>query len=142
MAKVKILKSGETDIDSTDIWRFIFHSDYTTFKIQSGGNQQFTIPAGQSYGEFTITHSLGYRPVYFANIKYGNYSFQVASAIAPFYNGDYIYLENESGYDSIIYFYSYVENNTLVIGASTLDGENLQNTATFTGYYIINLDEF
>jgi len=66
MAKVKILKSGETDIESTDIWRFCIHSDYPTQKVYASGQTTLVIPAGSNYGEKIITHSLGYAPIVMA----------------------------------------------------------------------------
>lgn len=142
MAKVKMLKTGETDIDSTDIWRFCFHSDYPTLKIALSGSQTFTIAAGNNYGEHVVTHNLGYRPIYIANIGYSTRSYQVPSNLTPLYNNDYIWVPNESLYDSIINFYSVIENNTLTIGASTADGENVVSTQTYTAYWLILLDEF
>jgi len=66
MAKLKILKTGETDIESTDIWRFSVHSDYPTQKIYSSGQTTLTILEGETSGEKTISHSLGYAPIVMA----------------------------------------------------------------------------
>lgn len=66
MAKFKILKTGETDIESSDIWRFCVHSDYPTQKIVSAGQTTLTIPAGENSGIKTINHSLGYPPIVMA----------------------------------------------------------------------------
>lgn len=66
MAKAKILKTGETDIESTDIWRFSLHSDYPTQKIVSAGETTLTIQAGEKSGTKTINHSLGYAPIVMA----------------------------------------------------------------------------
>lgn len=66
MAKFKILKTGETDIESTDIWRFCVNSDYPTQKIYAAGEETLTIPAGDNQGIRTINHSLGYPPIVMA----------------------------------------------------------------------------
>ena len=66
MAKCKILKTGETDINSTDIWRFCIHSDYPTQKIYASGQTTLTIPADSTSGVKTISHSLGYAPIVMA----------------------------------------------------------------------------
>lgn len=66
MAKLKILKTGETDIESTDIWRFCMHSDYPTQKIYASGQTTLTIPAGSDTGTKTIAHGLGYAPIVMA----------------------------------------------------------------------------
>lgn len=137
-----MLKVGETDIDSTDIWRFTFHSDYPTLKIATGGSQTFTINAGNSYGELEVVHSLGYKPFYLVNVYYGGKSYNVSATTIPFYAGSYIELPNTDGWDSIITFYAYVSNSSLFVGASTADGLDLTSTATFTGYWTVHLDEF
>lgn len=66
MAKLKILKTGETDIESTDIWRFCVHSDYPNQKIVSAGETTLTIPSGSNSGSTTVNHSLGYAPIVMA----------------------------------------------------------------------------
>ena len=60
--KVKILKTGETNIDSTDIWRFAFHSSYKPLKIETKGTTTLTITAGNYSTSATIAHNLGYPP--------------------------------------------------------------------------------
>jgi hypothetical protein len=139
MPILKVLKSVETDIDSSDIWRFAFHSNYPTLKIATVGSQSFTIPAGNFMGETTIAHNLGYTPLYNANALFGTLSYPVSSATLPF---PYIEVANESGWDSIISLYSFIDDTNLVIGAATSDGENVVSTQTFTAYWIIFLDEF
>lgn len=62
MAKLKILKQGETDITSNDIWRFSVNSDYPSQKVYSSGQTTLTIPAGSNAGSATVNHSLGYAP--------------------------------------------------------------------------------
>jgi hypothetical protein len=66
MAKFKILKTGETDIESTDIWRFCIHSDYPTQKVYAAGQTTLTVSSGSNSGIKTISHSLGYAPIVMA----------------------------------------------------------------------------
>jgi hypothetical protein len=72
MAKLKILKQGETDITSNDIWRFSVHSDYPTQKIYASGQTTLTIPAGSNNGIKTIAHGLGYAPIVMAMFETDN----------------------------------------------------------------------
>lgn len=69
MPKLKILKEGETDINSTDIWRFAFHSDYPVYKIISSGSANFTMFTGQWDAFYTIPHNLGYIPQVFGFLE-------------------------------------------------------------------------
>ena len=74
MAKLKILRTGETNINSTDIWRFSVHSDYPTGKIALSGTTTGTInsgdwtigtpgiPVDEPPGYVAIAHNLGYVP--------------------------------------------------------------------------------
>jgi hypothetical protein len=62
MPVLKILKTGETDIDSTDISKFAVHSDYPAQKIYASGSTTITIPSGGLAGSVTINHALGYSP--------------------------------------------------------------------------------
>jgi len=85
MAKVKILKTSETDIDSTDIWRFAVHSDYPTQKIDFSGTTSITIPTGSDNGSTTINHSLGYAPVVYAMFEvYGSRYVKILGNIKTF----------------------------------------------------------
>jgi len=63
MVKFKVLKTGETDINSTDIWRFSIHSDHPNVKIKLSGSSNFTMLAGQWDSYYTIPHNLGYIPI-------------------------------------------------------------------------------
>ena len=72
MAKLKILKNGETDIESTDIWRFCVHSDYPTQKIYASGQTTLTIPSGSDAGTKTLSHDLGYAPIVMAMFETDN----------------------------------------------------------------------
>jgi len=65
MAVFKILKEGETDINSTDISKFAIHSDYPNVKIKFAGKANFTMFAGDYMAEYIIPHNLGYIPIVF-----------------------------------------------------------------------------
>ena len=54
----------------------------------------------------------------------------------------YVEVMNELGYTSIVNFYSTVTDNDLIIGVSTGDGENADETISFTVYWTVYLDEF
>lgn len=142
MPVIKVLKSGETDIDSTDIWRFAFHSGYPTLKIGSSGSASLSLTPGNFYSEHTVTHSLGYKPIYFANIQYGTTAYSVQANTTPFKQDAYIEVMNEFGYTSIINFYSTVTDTQIIIGVSTADGANAAATISFTVYWTVYLDEF
>lgn len=137
MAKLKILKTGETDIESTDIWRFIFHSDYSTFKIATSGSQLFTISSGSDESHYDVVHNLGYEPIYFANILKNTKSYQVP---ADMDSG--IDVASSSGTSRIRFYSQIIDTNTIRIGAYTADGGTVTSNESFTSYWIINLDEF
>ena len=63
MAKLKILNEGETDINSTEIWRYSIHSDYPNVKIIYQGSQSFVMSTGQWDSSNTFTHNLWYIPI-------------------------------------------------------------------------------
>lgn len=138
MAKFKILKEGETDIDSTDIWRFAFHSDYPTFKIASGGSQEITLSSGNTEASHTIYHGLGYYPTFFAGIKYGSYYFPIQG-----YGIDFAItgLIDEYGDPMSIITYAFpYDSNNIRIGVESVpyaSGYDYQ----FTAYWTIMLDE-
>lgn len=69
MAVFKILKEGQTNINSTDIWRFAIHSDYPNVKIKLAGSANFTMTAGNFYAEYVIPHNLGYIPIVFGWVE-------------------------------------------------------------------------
>ena len=139
MAKLKMLKTGETDINSADIWRFAFHSDYQAYKIITSGVTTVTSnKVGGNlgyYGQVTIPHNLGYKPQSFIYADFSPF---------PPYPGDlqikvtdvtgwYIYYYN----DSLIYVVQYLDevNQYLYI-------ETPENGKTLDFGYIITLDEW
>lgn len=141
MAKLKILKAGETDINSTDIWRFCMHSDYPVFKIGTSGSNALSLTAGNQYAEFTVSHNLGYKPIYLANILYGTKEYVVQSSTVPYTDDSYILIPSTGG-DSVLSMYSTVTDNDIIIGVSLIDGELATGTTNFTVYWTIYLDEF
>jgi hypothetical protein len=141
MAKVKILKTGETDINSTDIWRFALHSDYPTSKIAISGSTTATILAGDMAinhptGFIAIPHNLGYVPFCKVSVVRTSTSFSGTRVVRL--------CGNQVFYDE-----------TDVIGrgySATADTENLYveiyntvetqvTTRTFTIHYIIQYDQ-
>ena len=134
----KILHTGETDIDSTDISKFTFHSGYPTLKIATAGSTTLTIPAGDAFGEVTVNHNLGYIPVYLSNISHSTKAYQVPASVVPY---PYISVA-ASGGPSIISFYATTDENTLTLGAITTDTDTVVSNTNFTANWIIFLDEF
>lgn len=70
---LKMVKPGlGYDVNETDLRRYLFHSDYTMFKLHavSGGN--ITINAGVQSGYVDISHTLGYIPAFLVYVKIGD----------------------------------------------------------------------
>jgi len=139
MAKFKILKTGETDIDSNDIWRFALHSDYPVYKIISQGTETLsTNTAGGAlgyYGQSVINHGLGYKPQSFVFADFSSYpSYPGSTQIkVTDVTGWYIFYYNAS---FLNVFQSIDENNL------TLYIEAPEYGKTLTFGYIITLDEW
>jgi len=140
MALVKVLNSGYTDITTTDIWKFSFHSQYPTMKIALQGTFNLTLTSNGdgSYNEAirTITHSLGYRPLCFFYAVIGSQSIPFHGETAFTNSGILDYYGSEA--DPIF---------TSVIGTSAIDFRfisvfDVQSTSVATINYIIMLDEF
>jgi hypothetical protein len=136
MGKLKILKSGKTNIDSTDISDFAFHSDYPVYKIISSGSADFTMLAGNYEASYTITHNLGYIPMVlgFAQHGIGGYIFPCNMPadmnVAPDFGTQFIYC--------------YADENTATITVHNqlpVDYTVTSNT-TFTAYWRIMVDEY
>lgn len=142
MAKFKILKDGETDIDSADIWRFAFHSDYPTWKISSAGSASISMTPGDYYAEYVVSHNLGYKPIYIANVQYGTRVYSAQADANPINESGYITIPNQGGGNSIIRFYSAVDDNDLMIGVYTADFGSASTTTNYTVYWTLFLDEF
>lgn len=88
MAVIKILKNGETDIESTDISKFALHSDYKCQKIALATSVQITLPNGSNwfdgdYAEGVINHDLGYIPIFFPFVEYGSKGYEATGNANP-----------------------------------------------------------
>lgn len=88
MAKIKILKDGETDIDSTDISKFALHSDYKCQKVALASYVNITLPAGSNYwdGDYAsgvLYHNLGYIPLFFVFVEHGGKGYEACGNANP-----------------------------------------------------------
>ena len=75
-----MLKDGETDIDSSEIWRFASHSDYKNYKVGETGSVTIVLLAGTGSKVGFISHNLGYIPVFFAYIEHEGKGYLVAGS--------------------------------------------------------------
>lgn len=137
MPEIRILKSGETDIYSTDIWRFAFHSKYPTFKINNSGSHEITIPAGGDEAYYDIAHNLNTEPIYFPYILKGTTSKYVPGYLPI--SGTQI--QGESDIADVSYYAILTDANTLRIGVYLPYDYALANE-TFTVYWTIMEDEY
>lgn len=139
MALFRLLKSGETDIESEDIWRFSLHTRYPTYKIITQGTATLTAnTAGGDlgyYAETTISHNLGYKPQSFVFADFSSY---------PSYpGGTQIKVTDVTGWyqfyydDSTMYVVQYIDENNL-----TLRIETPESGKSLTFGYLITLDEW
>lgn len=88
MAVFKILKNGETDIESTDISKFALHSDYKCQKIAISTGVNIVLPAGSTwldgdYVEAVINHNLGYIPLFFGFVQHRGKGYESAGNANP-----------------------------------------------------------
>lgn len=67
---LKIVKFG-SNVNSTDLRDYLFHSDYTMFKLHSVSGGNITINAGEQTGYVDISHSLNYIPAFLVYINMG-----------------------------------------------------------------------
>ena len=139
MAKMKVLHEDETDITSPDVWRYTLHSDYRGLPVVVQGSQAFSITAGQAFGEITVVHNLNKTPIYFVNIEYGGFAYQVPATKTPF---PFILIPCSLG-DSAIQFYAQcIDADTLLIGAQTADADTVNATTNFTANWLISSEPF
>ena len=139
MSVIKILKEGESDIDSNDIWRFSFHSDFPVFKIFDAGSHDITILANQTDAGYIISHNLGYLPIFFAFLKFGSITIPVFG-----YGDSGLYgvgIKDVYGDDTMIIVYTELTETTLKIGVQSAP-YGVKNNVTFTVSWMIMLDEF
>ena len=139
MAKCKVLREGETNINSTDIWRFSLHSDYPTFKVFSSGSLTLSATtAGGNlgyYAETSVTHNLGYNPITFVYADFSAYP-QYPGDIAiktTDVSGWYIFYYN----DSVMYVLQWTDSTKTYFRIETPEsGKSL------TFYYTITADKW
>lgn len=83
-----MLKTGNTNINSTNISDFAIHSDYKCQKIALYSETTLVLPQysnsldGDSVSG-TITHSLGYKPMFFAFVEYNGKGYEAAGNANP-----------------------------------------------------------
>ncbi len=86
MARIKILKNGQTNINSNQIWRFALHSDYKCQKIARFGQASVTVPAnsvGGSYWNSVIYHNLGYIPLFWCFVEHRGKGYETVGNYNP-----------------------------------------------------------
>ena len=141
MAKFKVLRTGETNIDSTDIWRFSIHSDYPTAKIALSGSTTGTILSGgqainEPYGYISIAHNLGYVP--FCKVSVGRTSTDFAGTRVFRISGNQVFFNETDVLGRV--FYATADTTHLYVGIyNTVDLQ--PSTRTFNIYYIIQYDQ-
>ena len=140
MAVFKVLKEGQTDIDSTDIWRFAIHSDYPNVKIKFSGSTNFTMLAGQWDAYYVIPHNLGYIPIVYGWLERSGkiYPCNLLTGI-----DDVKYDAGEFDICSVFAYCSADENN-VYIGAYNkfpVDAGAYQNY-TFKAHWRIAVDQY
>jgi len=138
--KIKFLKEGQTDIKSTDVWRFAVHSDYPNVKIKFQGKADFTMFAGNWDAFYTIPHNLGYVPIVFGWLERSGkiYPCNLLTGI-----DDVKYDTGEFDYCSV-FAYCGADENNVYIGAYNkfpVDAPAIANY-TFTAHWRIAVDEF
>jgi hypothetical protein len=136
---LKVLHTGETDITSTDISKFTFHSGYPTLKVATSGSTTLTIPSGQDLSQIVVTHNLGYTPIYLCSITYSTKAYQVPGVVKPYPS---IVVTTTSGPSALVFSTGCTDPNELIIQASTANFNNVTSDVTMTANWIIFLDEF
>lgn len=136
MAKARILKSGETNINSNEIWRFAMHSDYKCQKLGSSGSTNLVMPALSGYASGSIYHNFGYIPPFFCFVEHSGKGYEVIGNANPvirlksanffsyFSSGDYI-----TNRDSVVGGVGGVINHNLTGGDSVRFKKNPSNSA-------------
>ena len=142
MAHAKILKEGKTNINSTDVSDFAFHSDYKTLKIHNSGSVTVTWPACTDAGvSSTIYHGLGYVPNFFVYIEHAGKLYEI-------YGGSFcgdveLAFSDCSHYDTgKVYAFASINSNNLYVDIVFAGGGfYMFNDEDFTIHYSIQLDE-
>ena len=149
MAKLKILKSGKTNIDSTDISDFAFHSDYPVYKVLQSGNAEFTmqgnvhIDDGDIDASYTVAHNLGYTPMVIGWLQNGTDIYPCNSLVET-----QKYFDLGGGSPYVFYGTSFVyctaDNTNITIGLHNILPADFPNqyTTTFKAHWRIMADEY
>lgn len=133
--KARILKSGETDINSSDIWRFVLHEGYPTQKVYTQGSFSLFLPSGSEFpASHTIYHNLGYMPVCRVSaIGVDGYLRRVTGGTL---------FDDPSMDDYALGYMSYgVSNSDLAVSVGYSYPIPTTANRTFTFYYIILMDD-
>lgn len=141
MAKARILKPEHagTDMESTDIWKFIFHENYPTFKVAMSGSLTLTIPSGGTEAYQDIYHSLGYTPIAFVYIRKDGRQKPVSGTLSP----SEVLINTPSGPVDVKYESRSVDNNTIRVSVDINDTfETASSNESFIVNYLVMLDEF
>lgn len=141
MGRVRILKDGETDIESADIWRFALHSDYPNIKIKFSGSANFTMLTGEWDAFYTIPHNLGYVPQVFGWLERSGkiYPCNLFTGIT-----DVLYGPDPDFDQCTVFAYCFADATNVYIGAYNkfpVDAGAYANYA-FTAHWRIAVDEF
>lgn len=142
MAHAKILKDGKTNINSTDISDFAFHSDYKTLKIHKTDNITVVAPANSTSVSKTIYHGLGYQPNIFVYVEYDGKLYEAYGGTTCAVDVPALYYGSDWPQD----MYAFVSMNTsnLYVEIEFLDqtgNTKLKYNTTFKIHYFIQLDQ-
>lgn len=141
MARARVLQQGKTNIETTDISDFAFHSDYPTLKIDQSDSNNIVMLANTSAIDIEITHNLGYQPNEFVFVKHNNKLFQI-------YGGDPCGIDiplsfdgTPLGFNGTAFGFASFDTTKLYVEILLLGGFTATNNQTFTVYHSIQLDE-
>jgi hypothetical protein len=134
MTVLKILKDGETDMQSTNISKFVMHTDYPAQKIYSSGQTNLVIPSGEIDGYVTVTHSLGYVPTVFAMFINGDGRYIKVQGLKPVPNRP---VDGEPGFYNVVVNSSYIKFEFVPLFST----EEAPSDIGITVYYIILYEE-
>lgn len=125
MAKIKVLKEGETDIMSTDISKFAMHSEYKSQK-QIVGSTTLTMVDLTGSANGTITHNLGYKPMFFAFIEHDGKGYESVGNSNPIIEVAGAQWHNYSSATDVI-------RNTTEAGSLVASGLSVNDVIYFKG---------
>lgn len=121
---VKITRQGK-DVSSTDLRDFVLHSGYKNLKAQTLATTTITMGSGNFSVEQSISHNLGYAPMYLAMVELEpNKWYNVGSQI-------------EISDGSATLAYSYTDATNLYIG---IQSAQVNSNKTFNAAYYIIVD--